>query len=312
MRKLTIVALFAAMLSSCTVTTTPDLYSQVSTAEEAGLDLRCLTDEDVSVIGSGKYANRNLVISQDGANLVHLSKIDGKSVAVSRQLASPQVGTQRTFRATSTIWWGADNNLYFGDNSYNAHRPICSVSATTGTLMRQHTSGGNDYNPVLSKDKKRLLFTRNINGGNSIWYYDTTNTSLSLCCSGHSPYPIDATGKTILCVRDGAVWMIDYEKGQESLVCSSKDVRYSHPSISPNGEWILMQGTRSDASGYGYETDLYVIKVDGTELTQLTFHPAYDENPVWSKDGRRIYFISSRGNASGKYNIWSMAFPYAK
>ena len=118
--------------------------------------------------------------------------------------------------------------------------------------------------------------------------------------------------RSILCVRDGAVWMIDYEKGQESLVCSSKDVRYSHPSISPNGEWILMQGTRSDASGYGYETDLYVIKVDGTELTQLTFHPAYDENPVWSKDGRRIYFISSRGNASGKYNIWSMAFPYAK
>jgi len=43
------------------------------------------------------------------------------------------------------------------------------------------------------------------------------------------------------------------------------------------------------------QTDIFVINADGSGLTNLTDHPANDESPVWSPDGRYIAFASDRG-----------------
>jgi Tol biopolymer transport system component len=55
-------------------------------------------------------------------------------------------------------------------------------------------------------------------------------------------------------------------------------------------------------------TDIFVVRTDGSRLTQLTFNPSSDMCPVWAKDGRSIYFLSTRANRESKYNIWRMNF----
>ena len=45
--------------------------------------------------------------------------------------------------------------------------------------------------------------------------------------------------------------------------------------------------------------DIYVINVDGTDLRQLTDHPAHDRRPAWAPNGRQIAFYSTRNNNSG-------------
>ena len=57
-------------------------------------------------------------------------------------------------------------------------------------------------------------------------------------------------------------------------------------------------------------TDIFVAKIDGTNLTQITYHAADDLSPVWSRDGKYIYFISQRGSDTGTANIWRMNFNY--
>ena len=60
-------------------------------------------------------------------------------------------------------------------------------------------------------------------------------------------------------------------------------------------------------NGFVYpNTDLFVCRIDGTGFAQLTYHAADDLSPVWSKDGRFIYFISQRGSSDGTANIWKM------
>jgi len=52
--------------------------------------------------------------------------------------------------------------------------------------------------------------------------------------------------------------------------------------------------------------DIFIVNIDGTGLTRLTFHPGRDMCPRWSPDGNSIYFLSQRGSQQGEYNIWRM------
>lgn len=49
--------------------------------------------------------------------------------------------------------------------------------------------------------------------------------------------------------------------------------------------------------------DIFTMKADGSEVTNLTNNPATDESPAWSPDGTRIAFVSDR---SGGRDIYLM------
>jgi TolB protein len=47
--------------------------------------------------------------------------------------------------------------------------------------------------------------------------------------------------------------------------------------------------------------EIYVVDADGSGLTRLTNHPAWDSSPSWSPDGRQIAFTSDRDGNSEVY-----------
>lgn len=49
--------------------------------------------------------------------------------------------------------------------------------------------------------------------------------------------------------------------------------------------------------------DIYVMKADGTGLTNLTQHPANDYLPDWSLDGHHIAFTTERTSGGDIYVI---------
>src|SRR5690349_17513474 len=61
--------------------------------------------------------------------------------------------------------------------------------------------------------------------------------------------------------------------------------------VSPDGRTIVF-----DLLG-----DLYILPISGGTAKRLTGGPAFDSEPVFSPDGRRIAFVSDR---SGSDNIW--------
>ena len=68
--------------------------------------------------------------------------------------------------------------------------------------------------------------------------------------------------------------------------------------VDPTGKWLAFASTRhSDAP------DIYLQRVDGTAVTQLTSDPADDSYPSFSADGQQIAFASTR---AGSWQIYVM------
>jgi Tol biopolymer transport system component len=78
------------------------------------------------------------------------------------------------------------------------------------------------------------------------------------------------------------------------------------PVWSPDGRKIVFSRSRDNlpwawAPNDPGDMEIYVMNADGSGQRNLTRHPASDWSPVWSPDGRRIAFVSSRGGAHGIY-----------
>ena len=316
------------------------LYLNLFSPEESGLNLVKITDEAAgSVIAGGtgkllpgvnyvtrvagfnKEANFRwydpgfLAISNDGSKLAYVTRANGQDNVVIRSVSSQGVTTQRTFRnVTAGIAWSQDNRLFFSDsNGSNSY--INSIDAEQGTVMSQHTNGNvTDYMPAITNDNKLLLFTRwTAAYGPSIWSLDLEKGTLSSCARGFCPCPVPGDNESFYCVRNSTagkseIWLVNYVKGQESIVLSDNNRSFTNPTLSPDGKWLLVVGNSMSSISKKQNTDIFVVRTNGTQLTQLTYHPQDDMCPVWSKDGKYIYFISSRANKELAYNIWRMNF----
>lgn len=301
-------------------------YSVVQVNEESGInftqittdnDYVCMPEIRRSARGVNWLSNKILDISVDGSQLAYLSFRSNTTNIFIKDIGKQGASVQRTNRqAVLDFTYSPDGKSICFSEANGKMNQIFQTSATNGYVCRQITSGNKDYSPVYSADMKSIFFARMENNGASIWSYDIGSNFLSSYTKGLNPCP--TTDKnSILCTRvnaegRGEIWRVNYITGVEECVVSDPQRSFTTPSISPDGRWILFVGSNALANGnmQYFNTDLFACQMDGTHLMQLTYHAADDISPVWSKDGRYIYFISQRGSAMGTANVWRMDFVY--
>ena len=77
--------------------------------------------------------------------------------------------------------------------------------------------------------------------------------------------------------------------------------RLSEPAASPDGARVVFTRSVLDLAANRRHTDLWVVATDGSGLRQLTTHQASDTSATWSRDGKAVWFLSSR---SGSSQVW--------
>lgn len=301
-------------------------FSVVSVNEESGMEFTRITSDNDYVCmplvkRSGKNANwltnKILDISKDGNQLAYLSARNNTTNIFIKDIIKQGSSVQRTNRQNVLDFSYSTDGKYicFSEKS-GSFNQIYQTDATNGYVCRQITSNNKDFSPIYSYDMKNIFFARQENNGVSVWSYNIANNFLSSYTKGFNPYPLH-TESSILCTRLNAqgrseIWKINYSNNIEECILSDANRSFTTPSLSPDGKWILLVGSNTLTNGkFVYtNTDIFVCRIDGTQLTQLTYHAADDLSPVWSKDGKYIYFISQRGSSNGTANVWRMNFIY--
>lgn len=333
------IAAFSMLVASCS---TQQKIVMTYTPEENGISLVKITNESnnqvlakslysngytgtfaTSNLGGNKEAglywntSRVLDVSPDGEHLAFLSYVDYKCNVMTHKATTGGASSPRTYSNVNSVSWGYDGNIYYGNlnDDVNAGQ-ICSVNAQAGRAIRKLTFGANDFDPVVTRDGKMMFFTR-MEGiyGCSVYSYNLENGQLSVCANGYNPTIVGRSHDSFVCVRNSPngnseLYYINYVMNREECILSDKEHSFTNPCVSPDGKWVVCVGNSKSNINRKKNLDIYAVRIDGSELMQLTFHPSDDFCPIWSPDGKYIYFVSSRANKNNRYNVWRMNFAH--
>ena len=90
----------------------------------------------------------------------------------------------------------------------------------------------------------------------------------------------------------------------------SRILAVGDPQRSPDGQWVAYTVTTIDADKDRRNTDIWMVKWDGSQQLQLTSSPDGESSPRWSPDNKYLAFVASRGTEEEKKRggqIWLLS-----
>ncbi len=210
------------------------------------------------------------------------------------------------------------NSIAFASNrSGNWDIYIMSLDANSVTQVTFNTD--HDLHPSWSPDGTKLAYCKF--GSQSqrweIWLVDWQQPSVQKFL-GYGLFPQwnpDIAHSKILFQRARqrggryhTIWTMDYINGESKYpteIASAANAAVINPSWAPDGNQIVFATVvepDSSISERPVQSDIWIVRLDGTGRRNLTNGQFANFQPVWGADGR-IYFVSDR---SGVDNIWAI------
>jgi Tol biopolymer transport system component len=245
----------------------------------------------------------------------------GATIAVRRMSTSPTTSVPARVDATFTqlttakgIEWfpslSPDGKwiIYAADAAGNHDIYLQSVGGQTPINLTKD-SAAEDSEPTFSPDGERIAFYSERDGG-GIFVMGRTGESVRRLTDGGFNPAWSPNGEEIVFASQNTVdspesrgsqstmWRVTVASGQKHQVAAGADAM--QPQWSPHGQRIAFW----TAHGPNRQRDIATVPASGGEPSLVTTDPAMDWNPIWSPDGRYLYFSSDRG---GSQNIWRIA-----
>ncbi|TDF34971.1 hypothetical protein EYS14_21565 [Alteromonadaceae bacterium M269] len=237
------------------------------------------------------------------------------------------------FSATSAVSAEHDSNWYQQAAISPDGKHI--LFAAKGDIYKVDVNGGNatpltsnsawDGTPIWSKDGKTIAFSSDRNGSLDVYTMPASGgapTRLTYHSSDDTPTDFSADGKSVI-FNSGRTNSADssgfptgamrqlYEvslKGgtpTQLMTTPALEARYNR-----NGRKLAYMDNKAyenvwrkhDTSAFA--RDIWVVDTRSNKHTQLTNFKGGDSTPVWSPDGKHLYYLSEQ--ESNSFNIWKM------
>jgi len=197
--------------------------------------------------------------------------------------------------------------VYAGRANGNWDLYLQRVGGRNATLLTPDTAS-DESQPGFSPDGDRIAF-RSSREPAGIYVMEATGENVRLVIPEGFHPSWSPDGKEIVYSTVGhdipstrttvpsAVWVVSLETGAKRLLTQTDSVQ---PSWSPNGQRIAYWFMPPNVG----RSDIATIPSGGGEPLVVTKDAATNWNPVWSPDGKFLYFASDRG---GSMSFWRVA-----
>ncbi len=184
------------------------------------------------------------------------------------------------------------------------------VGGRNATLLDPGATA-DDWQPAFSPDGEQIAFRSERDGGGIFLMGSTGESVRRLTDFGFNPSwspdgreIVVANGTylspTELAARARGLVAVEVASGRRRIVSQAHAMR---PSWSPHGQRIAFWGMGKST----VERDLFTVAADGSESDapphEATHDAALDWSPIWSPDGKWLWFSSNRG---GTMNLWRL------
>ncbi|HKQ79022.1 MAG TPA: protein kinase, partial [Blastocatellia bacterium] len=251
--------------------------------------------------------------TQLGSNVFHRPSIGSQIWAVNLKTGAKRqipVGED----AVQPRWSPNGHRIAFWGLRGGAQRDIWTAPSGGGAPVAVTNDKAENGNPVWSPDGRYLYYSSNRNGSLSSWRVRIDERSgktlgdpelIPTKSSNSIHMSIARNGRRIAytnrMVRTNIKRVaFDAKRGQaqgESNWVTNLAKRATNHDISPDGQWLTFYIFGDP------QFDIFVARVGGSEVRQLTDDEHKDRAPRWSPDGERIAFFS---DLTGKYEIWTI------
>ncbi|MFA6457510.1 MAG: protease, partial [Bacteroidota bacterium] len=179
---------------------------------------------------------------------------------------------------------------------FGARGEIFTVPAKYGnTRNLTNTSGVHERNSKWSPDGKWISYISDVTGEDEIWIrpQDGLGEPLQITknSSNYKYQPIWSPDSKKLLWADRAqrLQYVDVDSKSVTLVAESKIWEYSDYSWSPDSKWITFANPEEDVM-----TKIKIYSIDKKETVDVTDGWFESGSPVFSSDGKYLFFISDR------------------
>jgi len=254
--------------------------SQICIINADGAGFRRLTADDKrqhqypSLAPDGKSALYTAFEKSNVSEIYEMNLASGAAVELTNNLgslAAPEISTdgksiifsRTSVSAAQTVVWKMDRN---GNNADK-------ISRVSG------------WEPTWSPDGENVLFVSNMDGAVQLFRSRANGKDLhrvgELIVGGRGDWSPD--GQWIAAYAGGAgnreIYLMDaYGLNVRVISPSGGDSR--EPSFSPDGQWVAFTANFENPAN-GAACEIYIIRVDGSDLRRLTNNDTCDSQPRW-------------------------------
>jgi Tol biopolymer transport system component/DNA-binding winged helix-turn-helix (wHTH) protein len=284
-----------------------ETYSIVRISVETG-EKQTVTSPPMHTNGDG-----SLAVSPDGKTLAFTRTLglerDIYVVSLSEDAMPFGEPRRLTFdgREIDGLSWTADGHSLVFSSTRGGRRELWRIPARSYSKAVRLTAAGDDpRNVAAARQGNRLVYSHEFLDSD-VWRISLKGKSRGEAQGLISSTRLDYTakyspdGKRIAFESNRTgnheIWMCNADGSKPVLLTAFRKAWAGSPRWAPDGRKIAF-----DCNAAG-NLDIYVISAQGGKATRLTTDESNDFRPSWSRDGKWIYYCSTR---TGHGQIWKV------
>lgn len=226
---------------------------------------------------------------------------------------NPNTRAQRTLYTVDTnksdhpSWFPDGSSYVYASDAPGAWSLVRALTSSPNAAIAVIASGEvapDVGTPTVAPDGSRIAFAMSVRDTRTVAVINSDGSHLTLLGPGTAPC-WNPDGSTIVFARTVAehsqLFLVNPNTGTDVVQLTSGEFDNTWPYWSPDGQYVVFTSDRGwKQATESRRTNLYVIRRDGTDLTQLTQGDSITSSPNWGKDNW-IYFSSDQ---AGNFDVW--------